>query len=444
MTLSKTAQRRNHREPHAPTRIQALQGRRIPPTTRVERSLLMITILLLPTAYELPAIAGFSFMWIVFAVLGAYVVINRGKSLAKVWRHPLFLSAYLFLGVATLVELVHPHSSFEVILMTAQMVGGAVLIACLCRDRAAMAAAMYGFIGLSIWLCVLLFSTSYGVLSGADATNFNQATNIRGQAMEASLLQGNANTIASTVGQGAIVALAFVLSARRSIQRYLFLALGAFCLVGSFLPMSRSGLALVAISCAAVMFSSGVRITRMVLIGGLIVTCLLVFVPGVVWTRMTFSTEREEGRVEARAGTYLAVVNHLPDYIWTGVGEGNFWTSWGRQSEFVLQGPGLVGAHNCFAQAAIYWGLGGLLGILFVVWRGFRSLPKRYASDPLALSILGLSISLLSAMMFHHNFYAKEIALGLGILAGGDQWVWPKALRMPQVAGFVPRVRQHS
>ncbi len=60
--------------------------------------------------------------------------------------HPVFVAAYVFIGIAVAMELQTPYPVTRVIGRFALMIGGALLVASLCRDRAALKVFMYGHI----------------------------------------------------------------------------------------------------------------------------------------------------------------------------------------------------------------------------------------------------------------------------------------------------------
>jgi O-antigen ligase len=396
-------------------------------TTRVERLLLAVTIILLPLQDHIPDVAGFSIMWIMFGVLAIYVLVNRAGTLAVVWLHPVFLTAFGFLYGMSLLEFLHPDSSYSEIVSIASMFVGAIFVAALCRDRRALQTAIYGYIGASLWLGILLFMTSYGALSGAAATNFQEASRIRDKVITANPLQGNANAMAAQAGQGAAGALALGLKARGRRRRYLLLGITLFCLVASFLPMSRGAVALVVVSCATVLVASGVRLGKIAIAASIIGVAMTALIPDAVWSRMTFSTQATRGKLEGRAQVYSAALEGFPEYALTGVGVGNFWKSWGFDHGFRYH-SGVLGAHNGFFQVTIYWGLPGLLALIAVVWQAHCCLPRHCRYDALALSLLGLSVSLLMILMVRHVLYAKEFSLGLGLLVGSRCWIWPRGI----------------
>ena len=388
----------------------------------------MATIVLLPLQDHLPSVAGFSIMFIIFGVLATYVVMRRPGMLDKVWLHPVFRAAYVFLCLSFFMESLNPASSYTEILRTGQMIAGAAMIASLCRDRQALRAGLYGYIVAGIWLSVLLFLTSYGVLRGVTATNFSDASMIRAKAFDNMPLHANLNGMAFVSAQGAVAALAFALNASSALRRNLFFGIALFCIIAAFLPLSRGGTVILIVSCATVMFASGLTRGKTILLAGVIIAGVMIWVPDAVWSRMTFSTQAHEGKMEGRARVYTAAVQHLPEYVLTGVGVGNFWGPWGKRSSFAGSYGEVIGAHNCFIQVTIYWGLAGFLVLIAVIWQAYRYFPTQCGNDVLATSLLGIAVSLLLDMLVSHNLSAKEFSLGLGFLVGAYHWIWPTGI----------------
>jgi hypothetical protein len=387
----------------------------------------MLTPVLLPLEGHIPAVGGFGFMWFVFAVLAGYVLVKRLAALNAIWLHPLFSTAYAMLALISLIEFGHTGPSYHEIFRSGQTIVGAVFVASLCRDRQALQATMYGFICSSLWLSTLLFTTSYGALSGATASNFQEANLLRGAVLANNPLDANANRMAGEIALGTPVALACALTASRPHYRYMFLGIAAFLLIGACLPMSRGGVAMTIISCAAVMFASGVRRGKIILFASVLAVTMMTLVPDALWSRMSFSTEARGGRVEARAALYTAVVENLPEYVVTGVGAGNFWESWAWGKAGFRLGPGVVGAHNVFFQFTIFWGLVGLLGLMAVIWQACRCLPRQCGKDGPSLCLLGVSTALFFLMLQQHAL-SKEFSLGFGLLVGSCCWIWPTGI----------------
>jgi len=306
------------------------------------------------------------------------------------------------------------------------MIAGAIFVASLCRDRQALRANMYGLLVAGIWMSVLLFLTTYGVLRGATATGFGEASKIRVAVSEDIPLESNLNGMARIAAQGAVVAVALALAAKSARRRKLFLGITLFCLVAAFLPISRSGVAIAGIACATVMFKYGVNI-RVIIAAAVLGVGILVWVPNVVFSRLTFSTEAHRGKMESRARVYTAAVKHLPEYILTGVGVGNFWGPWGMHSQFGKH-SGVSGAHNGFVQVTIYWGLAGLAALLAVVWQAYHCLPQRCGADELSLCLLGITVVVFLAIFAAHDLTSKILSLVLGTLVGARCWIWPQGV----------------
>jgi hypothetical protein len=404
-------------------------------STPFERFLLSTVIIIFPLQNYFPAVAGMSSMFLIFAVFAAYIIVNRPRSLGETWYHPIFFAAYAFIGVSTLLEFSSPFSRYDDILRFGHMIGGAVCVAVLCRDRSALAAGLYSYIAGAVWVSVLLYLTSYGVLQGVQADDFNQATKARAQAFGDKPIGANLNALAFVCGQGAVVAFAMSLSGSSKHRRTLLLGVAAFCLVAAFLTMSRSIVVMSLITFAVILYAYGLRHAKTLIIVSILGLGIYTLVPDAVWSRMSYSTEIREGtKQEGRAWLYTTAVNRLPEYIVAGVGSGHFFGKWGAEKGFLRVSMGVVyGVHNSLLQITINWGVLGLLTFLWIIWWVYRSIPLQCGRDELSLALLGIIVSLGPFLLVSHAYYDKQFALGMGILVGARQWIWP--------GGIVPAIK---
>jgi hypothetical protein len=394
-------------------------------TTPFERFLLLISIVILPLQEQIPPVAGMSVMFLVLASLAAYLIVNRPRSLGKVWYHPIFIATYAFIGVTALLELSSPLSSYRDIVRFTQMIGGAVCVAALCRDRSALTAGLYGHIAAAVWVSVVLFSTSYETLQGTRADDYGQASKLRAQAFDENPIQANINELAFTCTQGGIVAVTLALVGRVKQCRILLLGIAIFCLAGSFLAMSRGAALITFVSLAVILYAHGTRHGKALIVISIVGLSLYAVVPDAIWSRMTYSTEVREGhKMESRAWIYTTVLDHLPEYVVAGVGAGNFNTEWGSKNGFFRNGV-VTGAHNSFLQILIFWGSLGLSMFLWILWCVYRSIPLRFGRDELTLGLIGIIASLGLWLFVTHGYYSKHYAFGLGLLVGFQQWIWP-------------------
>lgn len=400
-------------------------------TTLAERFLLSASIILLPLQDYFPALAGMSVMFLVYGALAAYVIVNRQRTLGEIWLHPVFIAAYTFVVVSALLEYSSPLPGYGEIIRFAQMIGGAVCVAVLCRDRGALTAGLYGYLGTALWVSVVLFSTGYETLQGMDAENFNQASKVRGQAFAEKPMGANINGLAFICTQGAIVGFALSLSDRFKHLRFLLVGIGGFCLIASFLPMSRGAAVVSLASFSVILYAHGIKQGKTLIFASILGIAIYAVVPDAVWSRMVFSTETRNGKMEARASLYDAALNRLPEYIMTGVGAGNFSQKWGLEKGFAKHRNGVLIAqptHNSFLQIAINWGILGLVTFLLIVWWLYRSVPLRCGRDELSLALLGIIVSAGLFLLQTHGFYAKQFSFAVGILVGARTMIWPTGI----------------
>ena len=400
-------------------------------TTWTERCLLLASIVILPLQDHFSAVGGMSVMFLIFGALIVYVLVNRPRVLGAIWSHPFFVAAYVFIIVSALLEFSSPLSRYTEIFRFAQMIVGAVSVAVLCRDRSALAAGLYGYILAGLWVAVMLYTTSYGSLQETDAEDFSEASKARSEAFESKPVQANIDGLAHVCVQGAIVAFALCLSDRWKHRRLQLLGITAFCLIASFLPMSRGAVLMGLVSFGAIFYTRGIRHGKALMFACILGVGVYMLVPNAVWSRMVFSTQVSNGQMESRAKLYTNALNRLPDYVVAGVGAGNYYGDWGTTHGFSGRDH-VVGAHNTFIQIAIYWGVFGLFAYLLILWCVYRAIPLRCGRDELAVALVGLIVSLGILLFQSHNYYEKQFALTVGMLIGARCWIWP--------AGIVPEV----
>jgi hypothetical protein len=399
-------------------------------TAAIDRFLLVATGVLLPLEFHVSSIAGFSIMYIMFGALGGYILLSRPHTLARISRHPVFLAAYALLGLGFLIESLHSNSSYFDLKRYGYMIAGAIAIASLCRDQRALQTGLYSYLVTGIWLSVFLILNFHDSFSGATVTDLHEASKIRAEVFAENPLIVNLNAVSFQITQGLVVAFAFALTANSWIRRSLFLSLALLCSVSTFLPMSRGGIMIAIVSCVIIVFVYRGKRIKVLIMVAILGMGILTWVPDAAIIRLSSSITPSyyRDKADGRAHIYTAAFEHLPEYMVTGVGAGNFWKWWGDANGF-----GSVGAHNCFLQVTIFWGVAGFFALLIVVWRAYRCLPKHCGADALSLCLLGIAVSLLLFMLVVHNLYDKQFSLGLGMLIGARRWIWPNGIVQPEL-----------
>lgn len=395
-------------------------------TNRIEQILIFATVTLMPLQEAIPTIAGFSIVSVLFLAQAGYVFVKRLECVARVWTQPLFITVYLYVFLTYLVEFSKSYSLYGENFQVTQVAVGAVILAALCRDRAALRMAMYGALLAGLFCATNLLFNVYGALSGAVVTSYREADIIRESVFESKPLQSNLNTLAFITAQATGVGLALGLTTPAGKWRNLFFAVTLACFVATFLPMSRGGILTILALCAYVMFSRGLGPAKALTVGVFVVAAILFLVPEAVWQRVAFTTEADEfGRQEGRAAIYSAFFNHFHEFALTGVGYAVYWNWWALTTGYSDARGNIVGAHNLFFQTMIYWGLPGLLGLLSVVIQSFRCLPVRANHEGLAISLRVIALSLL-LWAFQMHALEKVFAVGIGLFGGARAWIWPE------------------
>lgn len=418
------------RSPWGPREAVAPGGRsrvrNLEPTTLAERLLLSASAALLPLQDTFGSVGGVSPIFLLFAGMGLYTLLFRATQLISCALHRISIAAYLLIAVLIQMELLHPDPSFKDIVRLGLMIMGAILIATLCRDQAALRSLLWGVLISGTALALYMFFISYGHLSASTAANFRDASHLRMRAFEESELQANLNKLAFISGQGAVVAVGWALLERRPWLRAGLLITALICLVAAFLPLSRSGMIIAVIACGLLLLRSGKSgQMRALLFVGVIIAVLWLWVPQAAFARLTFSAERVSE--DSRERVYTRAIETSEKYLPLGVGFGQYWSKWAAQNGFSAHVDGQlipIGSHNVPLQILICAGVPGLAALMIFVWMLSRVLPPGEL-NPDELSLFGLVIAAGFLMLVTHQFYDKSFSQTIGVLIGCSLWLWP-------------------
>jgi O-antigen ligase len=365
------------------------------------------------------------------------------RPLLKAVAQPVFLSSFAFVGIALLLEMFQPTPLYEGLKRFGETVLAAMLIASLCADSKALKVALLGVISASLWLSVEVYTASYGTMASAQFGDFKEASRLREQAFEEFGLQANLNRISFLCAQGVVACLALGLK-KSALWSRLGLLVGAiFCLLGTFLPQSRSGVVAAVAACLVVLLVYRQSRSRALIVALIVGFGLALVLPKAALSRFQTAGETISGRSDdSRVRVYAAAWEALPNYFWTGVGAGHYHDTWAVEhglSKLIDEGQSkrvlVIGAHSVFLQILIYWGIAGLAMYLFMLWRAYRCLPRHCEADHLALALLGLTVAMGMRLLFTQNFYVKDFALVLGLLAAARMNIWPRGRILPRDRG---------
>jgi len=238
---------------------------RIHKTTLIERVLLFGTITSIPLQDHIGAMGGISASFLMFALLGSYLILCRGNELLKISHNSIFLAGYAFIGVGFFMELVNNSFGFREIIQIGFMVLGGVGIASVCRDEKALKIGLYGYLFAGVVTAAVFIFSTYGSLSLASGNSFTDASAIRAEVRGNNPLEGNSNKLAFIIAQGAVAGLAMAFTEKLSYRRAILFTLCAICIIGTFLPMSRSAILILFASSAVVIFFRGLMNFRVIM-----------------------------------------------------------------------------------------------------------------------------------------------------------------------------------
>jgi hypothetical protein len=388
-----------------------------------EKAALLVLVCALPFQDQAPPLFGLSIVWWGFAAAAIATVLFHASAMKRNLRHPIITALAVLTVVAAFVETAHGGSLSEV-RRVAEMGIGALVISCFCRNKESLRAALIAYVISGVIVSALLWFYNYSTLSSSAAGDFIEASRLREAAFLESGFVIGPNAAGFMAAQGATVALVHTLTDARRWRRLIWSALGAACVLGVLLSMSRGAAALM----MATAFTVALRYpgSRLKFMAAL--TCLAALgyaaAPEATLARITSVAQADAGsdKREARVKVYEASVNHLPDYWAFGVGADNFWDSWGYGSDFpVIERVGVIGSHNAFIQTTIYWGIFALIPLIVIAVRLAVSVRGGINPDPVSVSVNVIALSILGWMMLTHLLCAKQVAIAFGVLIGMDE-----------------------
>lgn len=407
-------------------------------STRAERGILFFTIVLLPLQDSLPTFAGFSASYVMFGISLLFVVLLRPAALMRSAVQGAFIPLYALVAFGALAESLHPNASYLELRRIGEMVGGAVLIAAMTRDRKALGWGLAGFFVAGLWLGALLLTTNYEALSAQTASGFQAASRIREATYSYSALEASLNAIAAYIAMASAIALSLGLGSPNRQLRIVMLVVAGALLVATFLPLSRSGVLMAACAWAVLLLAGGglADRARRILIVAAVGAAALTVIPGVALSRMSVSVTRqnETGKKDARLRLYTIALERFPEYILAGVGAGNYWEDWAVHNRLSVRNKP-AGAHSGPIQTAMYWGLLGLVPLGIAVFRIIAAAPRARPGDVHALALRGISVCLLLVFLVSHVLSSKQFSLGIGLLVGSRAWIWPRLYKKPDLSG---------
>jgi O-antigen ligase len=178
----------------------------------------------------------------------------------------------------------------------------------------------------------------------------------------------------------------------------------------------------------------------------IILSIILLAAPGASLTRLISApTETSSGHIEGRQRVYGRLLEHAGSFVLQGVGAGNYEERVGYDYDIVDAQGSPLGAHNCFLQVLLFWGIPGLAAFCWLVWQVYRCIPSGPWNDYVKFALLGIALAELVHITFMHQLYSKDLGLAVGLLVGSQRWIaWDPVGHLSSEWPSIRRMRNHS
>ena len=390
-----------------------------------DRVLLFLLVFSIYFEANLPNIYGASTPFLLFGFTFAYLAVKRLNTLVRLFSGKFFIACLSFAVLCVFMETLHPFASYDFISRYMNMVLGMFCIIALCRDLAAVDIALFTFILASAFQAFFIITGTAPLLRHVTADNFSDASHARLMAFEEFYLRGNLNDISYFSSIGAIIGIIWAYYEQVKWKKIGLVVLTIPSIFGVFLPASRTGAVIFFTSFLLFMYKSKIKIRKWIFALPVLLIGLIMAIPDFVWVRLGSLVRLSELQEEdSRTKVYKAVLKNIDQYIFTGVGSGNYWNGWavnaGITNRFTTDMA--MAAHNAFFQLWIYWGLPALIGFIYLMYMFSKILDRNIAGDRRKTSIYIFIMIIPMIFVFYHSFYHKSFSIGLGLLLSMRFW----------------------
>lgn len=366
--------------------------------------------------------SGFSLSFILMALLATYVLFYRWGSLNFIIKHSKIFRCFLFFLMSiTVIETFHSNAAYKDILRSFFILGGTVLLATILLNKNGIVfiAKMYLISGILVAFNLLLFG--YGVLLGGAATSFYEADLIRDQIAGGVTIEQDFNNLAFNQGVSALIAASFLFFSNDKKNRHYFFIGLVITFIGMIVTMSRGGLITLMGTVLFLFYYFKVGGVKKFLLPIAFLFLITTFVPATYFTRFNIDLSKDAAEKEGRARVFNVSINTILEEGVFGVGEGNYWSDWGKSSDFArysARGVSVSGTHNLFFQIIINWGIISISIFIIFLYTIYSFRPKRNDNSTESYLFILIFVASLLYMAQIHNLQTKDfmILFSIGII----------------------------
>ncbi len=369
----------------------------------------------------------FSIVFLAFIPFSVYTILVNFEDIGMALFHKIVLLLGVFILSAFLIESFHTDSAYREIRRTILMAISIPLFAIwIYKDIRYLMIMSIIFMVYSLIHSLNLSLT----ISIAEMLSIGNADQARGLIYEKAFFSSNSNGVCYLAGTSLIICyIIYSYYTISNFQRNLLITVSLIFFYTCLLTLSRSGILNLVFLLLIVYFYSNIKPNIfLVSIFLTFLTFYLAFSTDIIdllFSRFDTVTLNEDEAMDSRAILYIKVLKNIDEVFLIGVGEGNYFGEWGKNSDFgrtLIDEFGEVTervtpTHNSFAQLLFYWGIIPIIIYAFIQYYLFTTIPKE-KTDMYNQIVIILFFSSFSLILFSNNFNAKDFSFIYGAIVG--------------------------
>jgi putative inorganic carbon (hco3(-)) transporter len=360
-------------------------------------------------------VRGFSMSFIAMGLLSLYVFFNHYGRLKQIISHSKIVKyfVYFLIGIS-IIEFLHPNASIANIIRVGYILISSIMIVSIMYSKKNLIFIANAYVISGIFVGLNLVFFGYSILLGGNATSFNDASIIRDRIVENISINQDINNLAFNQGLSSLLGAVFFFISDKKRKKYFYLVALLITFMGMIVTMSRGGLITVIGTVVFTIYYFKISVTKKILFPILFLFILVLVTPSAYFSRFNINLSKDVAKQEGRARVFNSSVDALVDEGLLGVGEGNYWSVWGKSSKLAKyygQKIRVIGTHNLFFQITLNWGIIGILLFLMVIYTIISYRPSRYNNDTESYLFIVVFISSLLYMAQIHNLQTKDFII---------------------------------
>ncbi len=372
--------------------------------------------------------AFWSFLYFLF-----YTLIYNYTYFLKSLNNRLIVLCTLFISIIGIVETIHSNSVYREVTRTFLMMSAIPLyVSWILRSKSTIHYCLLSYIVYGIVNALnIVLSISLPVM-----LSYGNAESSRDYVLNNLIFWNDLNGVGYLMSSCLAILYFYIIDPKISPKTKLFLQSISILFFYSLLScVSRSALLNLFLIMLVILIKNGIKLNLKNIIFVFIIPTFFLVAPKFTEDINTLLFSRFETieignteSVDSRANLYTNILNEIDEVFWTGVGEGNYFGSWGENSslskttysdEKGYSTTRMSATHDSLAQILFYWGIFPVIIYVFINIQLYNMLLKgKRDSDIFRNSALILYLTSIMMILFLSNFGYKEFTLTYGLILG--------------------------